>query len=55
MRVTEPDGKEVPAQITDGKVLFLAKLPSVGYAVYSVLSAETASAQVGLEGYELVA
>ena len=49
VRVTEPDGKEVPAQITDGKVLFLARLPSVGYAVYSVLSAETASAQVALK------
>ena len=34
--VTGPDGKEVPAQITEGKVLFLAKAPSVGYAVYSV-------------------
>ncbi len=36
VRVTSPDGKEVPAQISDGKVIFLAKMPSVGYAVYDV-------------------
>ena len=34
--VTSPDGKEVPAQISNGKVLFLARVPSVGYAVYDV-------------------
>ncbi len=34
--VTSPDGKEVPAQISHGKVIFLAKMPSVGYAVYDV-------------------
>ena len=36
MHVTGPDGKEVPAQISDGKVIFLASVPSVGYAVYDV-------------------
>ena len=36
VRVTGPDGKEVPAQWEDGKVVFVAKAPSVGYAVYSV-------------------
>lgn len=36
VRVTGPDGTEVPAQITNGKVLFLAKMPSTGYAVYDV-------------------
>ncbi len=36
MRVTDPDGRETPAQISDGRVLFLAKAPSVGYAVYDV-------------------
>jgi len=41
VRVTDPDGKDVPAQLEDGKVLFLAKAPSVGYAVYSVTPAET--------------
>ena len=34
--VTTPDGKQIPAQITDGKVVFLAHLPSVAYAVYDV-------------------
>jgi alpha-mannosidase len=36
VRVTGPDGKEVPAQISDGKVIFPARVPSVGYAVYDV-------------------
>ncbi len=36
VRVAGPDGKQVPAQLEDGKVLFLAKAPSVGYAVYDV-------------------
>ena len=41
VRVTGPDGKEVPAQLEQGgggtaKVLFLAHAPSVGYAVYHV-------------------
>jgi alpha-mannosidase len=36
IRVTGPDGKEVPAQISNGKVIFVAKGPSVGYAVYDV-------------------
>ncbi len=36
VRVTDPDGRDVPAQISDGKVIFLAKAPSVGYAVYDV-------------------
>src|SRR5580698_5392615 len=36
VRVTGPDGKEVPAQISNGKVIFVAKTPSVGYAVYDV-------------------
>ena len=36
VRVTAPDGKDVPAQISGGKVLLVASLPSVGYAVYDV-------------------
>ncbi len=36
VRVTGPDGKPVPAQISNGKVLFVAHAPSVGYAVYDV-------------------
>jgi len=36
VRVTGSDGKEVPAQISHDKVIFLAQTPSVGYAVYDV-------------------
>jgi alpha-mannosidase len=35
-RVTDATGKEVPSQLEDGRVLFVAKAPSVGYTVYSV-------------------
>src|SRR6266567_3103140 len=41
VRVVAPDGKEVPAQLTDGKVLFAAKVPSVGFAVYDLQSADS--------------
>jgi len=45
VRVTAPDGKDVPAQLTaSGKVLFLAKVPSVGYAVFDVQPFETVAA-----------
>ena len=43
VRVKGPDGAEVPTQIEGGKVIFLAKAPSVGYAVYHVTPAETAA------------
>src|SRR6202049_3440619 len=36
LHVSASDGKEVPAQISNGKVLFVAKVPAVGYAVYDV-------------------
>ncbi len=36
VHVIAPDGKETPAQISNRKVLFVAKAPSVGYAVYDV-------------------
>ena len=36
VRVMAPDGSEVPAQMSQGKVMFAAKVPSVGYAVYDV-------------------
>jgi alpha-mannosidase len=39
VQVIGPDGKETPAQIEEGKVLFLAQAPSVGYAVYHLLPA----------------
>jgi alpha-mannosidase len=34
--VTGPDGKEVPAQLTGGKVVFLARTSSIGYSVFHV-------------------
>ncbi len=43
VRVTGPDGKPVAAQVEDGKVLFVAKAPSVGYAVYHVAPADAAA------------
>ncbi len=44
VRVYGPDGKEAPAQLEDGKVLFLAQAPSVGYAIYHVLPGEGSAA-----------
>ena len=37
VHVTGPDGHEVPAQTSNGKVIFVASVPSVGYAVYDVV------------------
>jgi len=36
VRVVGPEGKEVPAQLENGKVILVAKAPPVGYAVYDV-------------------
>jgi alpha-mannosidase len=41
IRVTAPDGKDVASQISHGKVIFVAKVPSTGYAVYDVQPAES--------------
>jgi alpha-mannosidase len=47
VRVTGADGREVPAQISNGKVVFLAKAPSVGYVVYDVQpGAETSNTKL---------
>jgi len=49
--VTGPDGKDIPAQISHGKVIFVAKAPSVGYAVYDVQpgsGAETFGTSLGV-------
>ena len=40
VRVFGPDGRETPAQLSNGKVVFAAKVPSVGFAVYDVRPAE---------------
>lgn len=36
VRVIGPDARETPAQIANGKVLFVARVPSTGFAVYDV-------------------
>ncbi len=42
VRVFGPDGLAVPAQVTaSGKIVFSAKVPSVGYAVYDVRDGAT--------------
>jgi len=41
VRVTGPDGREAPAQlVAGGKVLFAARVPAFGYAVYDVQAAD---------------
>lgn len=49
VRVIGPDGRRVPAQLTgENTVLFLASVPSVGFAVYDVQAVdETAAAGPG--------
>jgi alpha-mannosidase len=49
VRVFGTDGREVPAQVSEGKVLFLAKLAPVGYAVYDVRFAVDAGPAVPLK------
>jgi len=45
VRVVGPDGREVPSQLSaGGRVVFAAKAPSVGYAVYDVQPAEAPGA-----------
>jgi alpha-mannosidase len=49
VRVTAGDGKQIPAQISDGKILFPASVPSVGYEVFDVEPAtELSASQSGL-------
>ena len=54
--VVGPDGSVRPAQISDGKVLFEARVPSVGYAVYHVLkgtAADAGASTLHVSGQEL--
>ena len=44
VKVTGPDGREVASQVSGGKVLFVADMPSVGYAVYDVQPADALAA-----------
>ena len=48
IRVTGPDGKEVASQLSNGKAIFVANVPSSGYAVYDVQPAESARASGAL-------
>ena len=48
VRVRAPNGAELPAQITDGKVLFVAQVPSVGFAVYDVVAASGSASSSAL-------
>ena len=50
--VRDAQGREVPSQIVDGKVLFIAKAPSVGFAVYSVLQGGPSSSSSELKATE---
>ena len=52
VHVTGPDGREEAAQISGGKVLFLAKVPSVGYAVYDVQPGAAPSAAAAVKATE---
>jgi alpha-mannosidase len=51
VRVTGPDGKDVPAQLTaSGKVLFLAKVPSVGFAVFDLQAGDSQAGTLAPQG-----
>src|SRR5882762_9070332 len=52
VHVMASDGREVPAQISNGKVLFVAKVPSVGYAVYDLQPGAGAAAASKLQASE---
>jgi alpha-mannosidase len=57
VRMTGPDGKDVPAQVSgekDGaaKIVFLAKVPSVGYAVFDAQPADTPASESELKASE---
>jgi alpha-mannosidase len=47
--VFSPDGKQVPSQVENGKVLFVAHVPSVGFAVYSVRASTSPSPNTALK------
>jgi len=49
VRVVGPDGREVPAQVSKGKILFLAKAPSVGFAVFDVQPGEKSAVASSLK------
>jgi len=52
VRVIGPDGRDVPAQLSNGKVLFVANTPSVGFAVFDVQPAESNAQSTTLKATE---
>lgn len=53
VKVVGPDGREVPSQVVGEKVLFLARVGSVGYAVYDVGLGREASKVTNLKVTDL--
>jgi alpha-mannosidase len=55
LHVVAPDGSEQAAQISGGKVIFEASVPSVGYAVYHVLpgAANASASELHVSSNEL--
>lgn len=49
VHVLDHEGREVVSQVEDGKVLFLARVPSVGYAVFSVSPTDNAGSHSALK------
>jgi alpha-mannosidase len=49
VHVIGPGGKETPAQISNGKVLFVVRAPSVGYSVYDVQPGDAARVAPALQ------
>lgn len=47
--VIAPNGTSVPSQVSNGKAIFVAKVPPTGFAVYDVRSAKEMIAQTGLK------
>ncbi|HYW69943.1 MAG TPA: glycoside hydrolase family 38 C-terminal domain-containing protein, partial [Pyrinomonadaceae bacterium] len=52
VRVVGPDGREVPSQLANGKVLFPALVPSVGFAFYDVQPADSLQSAGDLKATE---
>jgi alpha-mannosidase len=49
VQVIGPDGQPTPAQISNGKVLWVARVPSMGYAVYDVRPGAAAGLRSALQ------
>jgi len=52
VRVVGPDGKETPAQVSNGKILFVASAPAAGFAVYDVQAGQAGTATTELKATE---